>query len=78
MEEYLFINLGLGDGEEEVMNFNISLTPYILNVTGEGDFCLPELTIPEDMRIEGQNATLQVVANGASGESLYNVSRARI
>ncbi|RYO79758.1 hypothetical protein DL764_009985 [Monosporascus ibericus] len=66
---YVYINLGLGDN---VTNFNITLTPQLMNVTGEGDFCIPELPVPEGAVREGQNATIQVVTNGNSGSALYN------
>ncbi|KAI0975275.1 hypothetical protein F4678DRAFT_484947 [Xylaria arbuscula] len=65
---YLYINLGLG---ENSTNFNISLTPQLLNVTGSGSFCLTDLPIPNTIA-EGQNATVQVVTNGQSGSALYN------
>jgi hypothetical protein len=68
---YVYINLGLG---ENVTNFNISLTPDLLNVTGKGSFCLPLLPIPTAIS-EGQSGTIQVVTNGQSGSALYNVSR---
>ncbi|KAI1361204.1 hypothetical protein F5Y08DRAFT_342941 [Xylaria arbuscula] len=65
---YLYINLGIG---ENATNFNISLTPDLLNVTGKGDFCITDLPIPKDV-VDGQNATIQVVTNGQSGSALYN------
>lgn len=68
---YLYINLGLG---ENATNFNISLTPDLLNVTGSGNFCIPVLPVPINVT-DGQSATLQVVTNGQSGSALYNVSR---
>lgn len=67
---YVFINLGLG---ENVTNFNISLTPNFLNVTGNGTFCLPSLSLPEGIA-EGTHASIQVVTGGKSGSALYNVS----
>lgn len=67
---YLYINLGLG---ENSTNFNISLTPDLLNVTGRGDFCIPVLPVPIPVA-DGQNATIQFVTNGQSGSALYNVS----
>lgn len=69
---YLYINLGLG---ENATNFNISLTPELLNVTGSGNFCIPALPVPATVT-DGQAASLQVVTNGESGSALYNVSRA--
>ncbi|RYP66736.1 hypothetical protein DL770_008754 [Monosporascus sp. CRB-9-2] len=66
---YVYINLGLGSN---VTNFNITLTPQLMNVTGQGDFCIPELPVPEGTVTEGQNATIQVVTNGESGSALYN------
>ncbi len=68
---YLFVNVGLGDN---VANFNISLTPQLLNTTGRGDLCLPKLSVPEGTVGDGQRATLQVITNDGSGASLYNVS----
>ncbi|TRX95051.1 hypothetical protein FHL15_004136 [Xylaria flabelliformis] len=65
---YLYINLGLG---ENATNFNISLTPQLLNVTGSGNFCIPALSIPAAVA-DGQEASLQVVTNGESGSALYN------
>lgn len=68
---YLYINLGLG---ENSTNFNISLTPELLNVTGKGDFCFPVLPVPIPVA-DGQAATIQFVTNGQSGSALYNVSK---
>ncbi|KAI1347518.1 hypothetical protein F5Y01DRAFT_243582 [Xylaria sp. FL0043] len=65
---YLYINLGLG---ENSTNFNISLTPELLNVTGKGSFCITDLPIPSSIA-DGQNATIQVVTNGQSGSALYS------
>ncbi|KAI8629007.1 hypothetical protein F5Y19DRAFT_476098 [Xylariaceae sp. FL1651] len=65
---YVYVNLGLG---ENTTNFNISLTPNLLNVTGNGTFCLPDLPLPTTIS-EGQNGTIQVVTNGQSGSALYN------
>lgn len=67
---YVFINVGLGNNVSS--NFNISLTPQFINVTGNGSFCLPQLTLPTGLVTEGQNATIQVVTSGASGSALYN------
>ncbi|KAI4595305.1 hypothetical protein KJ359_006979 [Pestalotiopsis sp. 9143b] len=67
---YVFVNLGLGDN---VTNFNMSLTPSFLNVTGNGTFCLPELSLPGGVDIaNGTNASIQVVTSGESGSALYN------
>ncbi|KAI1128763.1 hypothetical protein F5Y10DRAFT_264796 [Nemania abortiva] len=66
--EYLYINLGLG---ENTTNFNISLTPELLNVTGSGNFCIPALPVPTTVA-DGQNATIQFVTGGESGSALYN------
>ncbi|KAI0422807.1 hypothetical protein F5X98DRAFT_103766 [Xylaria grammica] len=65
---YLYINLGLG---ENTTNFNISLTPQLLNVTGSGNFCITDLPVPGTIA-DGQAATIQVVTNGESGSALYN------
>ena len=76
---YLFVNLGLGGNVSS--NFNVSLTPRLLNVTGKGTLCLPLLPVPDTGTGEdgtgpsdGQPATLQVVTSGESGSALYNVS----
>ncbi|KAI0877160.1 hypothetical protein GGS24DRAFT_498057 [Hypoxylon argillaceum] len=65
---YLYINLGLG---ENSTNFNISLTPDLLNVTGSGTFCIPVLPVPTTVA-DSQIATIQFVTNGESGSALYN------
>ncbi|GAP85268.2 putative expression library immunization antigen 1 [Rosellinia necatrix] len=65
---YVYINLGIG---ENATNFNISLTPQLLNVTGKGNFCIPALPLSADIA-DGQNGTIQVVTNGQSGSALYN------
>lgn len=68
---YLFINLGLGTTYPA---FNLSLTRQLLNVTGNGTFCLPQLTLPAGVSVsDGQNASIQVVTVGQSGSALYNV-----
>ncbi|ETS84545.1 hypothetical protein PFICI_02570 [Pestalotiopsis fici W106-1] len=70
---YVFVNLGLGNN---VTNFNISLTPEFLNVTGNGTFCLPRLELPKggsgSSIANGTNASIQVVTSGRSGSALYN------
>ncbi|KAB8294122.1 hypothetical protein EYC80_009570 [Monilinia laxa] len=67
----MFVNLGLGTNGSS--NFNISLTPSPLNVTGKGSLCLKDLDIPADLKAEnGLNATIQVVTVGESGSALYN------
>ncbi|KAK6948898.1 hypothetical protein Daesc_008969 [Daldinia eschscholtzii] len=65
---YLFINVGLGSS---VTNFNMSFTPDLMNVTGQGNFCLPSLSVPMKVS-DGTNATIQVVTSGDSGSALYN------
>ncbi|TGJ82040.1 hypothetical protein E0Z10_g6712 [Xylaria hypoxylon] len=65
---YVYINLGLG---ENATNFNISLTPQLLNVTGTGNFCLTDLPVPDTIA-DGQAATIQFVTGGQSGSALYN------
>jgi len=68
---YLFVNLGLGTTPP---SFNISLTRNLLNVTGNGTFCLPQVTLPAGVSVsDGQNASIQVVTVGQSGSALYNV-----
>lgn len=66
---YLFINLGLGTN---VTAFSTSLTPELVNVTGNGTYCIPVLPVPIDVK-DGDNATIQVVTSGESGSALYNV-----
>lgn len=66
---YLFINLGLGTNATA---FSTALTPELLNVTGNGTYCIPLLPVPVDVK-DGDNATLQVVTSGESGAALYNV-----
>jgi hypothetical protein len=68
---YVFVNVGLGTN---VSNFNITLTPTFVNVTGNGTYCMPVLPLPSTAAVtDGQNATIQVVTSGASGSALYNV-----
>jgi hypothetical protein len=66
---YVFINLGLGTNAS---NFNVSLTPQFVNVTGKGTYCIPSLKLPVEPR-DGDNATIQVVTSGKTGSALYNV-----
>lgn len=69
---YVFINLGFGT---DYPSFNMTLTEQLLNVTGNGTLCLPQVTLPAGVNpVDGQNATLQVVTSGMSGSALYNVS----
>jgi hypothetical protein len=68
---YVFVNLGLG---VNATNFNISLTPEFLNVTGAGQFCLPKLDVPSGVVKDGDLASIQVVTIGDLGSALYNVS----
>jgi hypothetical protein len=73
---YVFINLGVG---LNTSNFNVSLTPQFLNVTGNGTYCIPVLPVPASVgATDGMNATLQVATSGAAGNALYNVSFARV
>ncbi|CAK7246416.1 MAG: hypothetical protein STHCBS139747_008047 [Sporothrix thermara] len=72
---YVFVNLALGDGN--LTNFNYTLTPQFLNVTGAGTLCIPHLDLmaagaPDLAPADGQHATLQVITLGASGTALYN------
>ena len=67
---YLFINLGLGSNATA---FSVPLTPELVNVTGNGTYCIPVLPVPIDAGVkDGDNATIQVVTSGASGSALYN------
>ncbi|PTB55342.1 hypothetical protein M431DRAFT_398864 [Trichoderma harzianum CBS 226.95] len=66
---YLFINLGLG---ANTTNFNISLTPDLLNVTGKGTLCIDKLPVTLDNIANGTLASIQVVTSGDSGSALYN------
>lgn len=70
---YVFVNLGIG---ENTTNFNVSLTPAFLNVTGKGTLCLDKLPVPIDVQ-DGTLASLQVVTSGASGSALYNCADIR-
>ncbi|KAF3196871.1 hypothetical protein TWF106_004044 [Orbilia oligospora] len=73
--DYIFVNLGLGT---EVASFNISLTPNFLNNTGNGTLCLPKVPIPAEIEIrDGQDASIQVVTVGKSGNALYNCADIR-
>lgn len=65
---YVYINLGLGTN---VTNFNVSLTPEFINVTGNGTYCIPSLPVPISVA-DGQNASIQVVTSGETGSALYN------
>jgi hypothetical protein len=79
-----YVNLGLGTN---VTNFNISLVEN-LNQTGAGVFCLKEAGRSHlekglkaagysgfnDSRLDGLEATVQVIQLGHSGSALYNVS----
>jgi hypothetical protein len=78
------VNLGLGTN---VTNFNISLVEN-LNQTAAGVLCLKETGRAnlekglkaagysgfEDQRLNGLEASLQVIQLGHSGSALYNVS----
>ena len=45
------------------------------NQTGNGTFCLPKMTLPQEVGIrDGAMASLQVVQVGEMGSALYNVS----
>ena len=69
---YLFVNLGLGT---VYPTFNITLTNQLLNETGNGTLCMPQVVLPSSFTpFDGQNASIQVVTVGASGSALYNVS----
>ncbi|KAL6701257.1 hypothetical protein J3F84DRAFT_1615 [Trichoderma pleuroticola] len=71
---YLFVNLGLG---ANTTNFNISLTPDLLNVTGKGTLCIDKLPVPLDTIANGTLASIQVVTSGDSGSALYNCADIR-
>lgn len=63
--------LGLGNSPDD--SFNITLD-HTFAEQGEGDFCLPSVSIPAGAGItDGMNATLQVVTDGDTGGGLYNV-----
>ncbi|KAL2062581.1 hypothetical protein VTL71DRAFT_5653 [Oculimacula yallundae] len=67
---YLFINLGIG---AEYPSFNISLTPSLLNQTGNGTLCIPKVPLPANIKpTNGQQASVQIVTGGANGVALYN------
>lgn len=79
-----YVNLGLGTN---VTNFNISLVEN-LNQTGAGVFCLKEAGRANleqglkaagysglnDSRLDGLEASVQVIQLGHTGSALYNVS----
>jgi len=71
---YVFVNLGLG---ANTTNFNVSLTPEFLNVTGRGTLCIDKLSVPLDNVQDGTLASLQVVTSGESGSALYNCADIR-
>jgi nascent polypeptide-associated complex subunit beta len=62
-------------GSDPGSAFNTVLRQQFV-VTGLGDFCMGEISIPSGMNIsEGTNATIQVVSNAdGSGGGLYQVS----
>ncbi|KAH7324101.1 hypothetical protein BKA65DRAFT_80288 [Rhexocercosporidium sp. MPI-PUGE-AT-0058] len=67
---YVFINLGMG---ANYPTFNISLTPSLVNETGNGTFCLPKVPLPAGITpSDGQQASIMVATGGANGVSLYN------
>lgn len=69
---YFVVNLGLGT---DYPIFNISLTTQLLNETGNGTLCLPQMVLPASVApVDGQNASIQVVTFGQTGSALYNVS----
>lgn len=71
------MNLGLGGN---ATNFNFSLTPEFLNVTGKGVLCVDKLPLPKDVQSQVQDgglASLQVVTVGAKGSALYNCADIR-
>ncbi|KAI1076226.1 hypothetical protein F5B20DRAFT_584569 [Whalleya microplaca] len=71
---YVDINLGLGENVAD--DFNVSLTPQLMNVTGKGNFCIPSLYLPESVSVsDGQKASIQVVTGGESGDSRYNMRK---
>lgn len=72
---YVFVNAGLGNGTTD---FNITLTPSLMNATGEGTLCIDTLPIPEDSGItDGTIGTLQVITLDYKGTSLYNCADVR-
>ncbi|PFH61382.1 hypothetical protein XA68_17494 [Ophiocordyceps unilateralis] len=70
---YVFVNLGLG---RNTTNFNISLTPEFLNVTGKGTLC-QKMPVPVPVA-NGTLASLQVVTVGDKGSALYNCADIRL
>ncbi|RFU73583.1 hypothetical protein TARUN_8674 [Trichoderma arundinaceum] len=71
---YVYVNLGLG---ANTTNFNVSLTPEFLNVTGKGTLCIDKLPVPLDDVADGTLASIQVVTSGESGNALYNCADIR-
>ncbi|KAM7215135.1 hypothetical protein V8F06_009453 [Rhypophila decipiens] len=67
---YIFVNLGLG---ENATVFNYTLTPSLYNTTGNGTYCLPQLPLPTNLKVnDGDLASLQVITADYKGTSLYN------
>ncbi|KAH6608883.1 hypothetical protein Trco_002229 [Trichoderma cornu-damae] len=71
---YVFVNLGLG---ANTTNFNVSLTPEFLNVTGKGTLCIDKLPVPLHDVADGTLASIQVVTSGQAGNALYNCADIR-
>lgn len=64
---YVWLNVGLG---QNTTDFNVTLTPQFLNVTGKGTICIDDLPWPKDIA-NGTVGTLQVVTSD-KGSALYN------
>jgi hypothetical protein len=67
------VQMLLALGNDPGNNFNITLE-QTFQQQGEGDFCLPDVPVPQDLNIvDGTNGTLQVITDGEGGGGLYIV-----
>ncbi|KAI1404336.1 hypothetical protein F4819DRAFT_138506 [Hypoxylon fuscum] len=71
---YFYVNVGLQldpNVNSNVTDFDMTLTPGVVNVTGSGIFCLPSLKMPANMT-DGAKGAIQVVTNNNDGAALYS------
>ncbi|KAJ2890638.1 hypothetical protein MKZ38_001581 [Zalerion maritima] len=72
---YVFVNLGMGSN---VSSFNVSLTDPFWNATGNGTLCAQKMTLPPHLEVsDGDEASIQVVTLGETGNALYNCADIR-
>jgi hypothetical protein len=69
-ESVIQILMSLAENPDEDQ-FNITLE-RTFSQTGLGDFCLPAVVVPSEVKV-GDNATVQVVTDGEGGGGLYAV-----